>query len=76
MIAFLSQMRFLLEQTAAEKRATILSLALFAVLVFMLFLDSVIKNTIMPKNKNVKLFVIFLFMVTLIAIILLIIYYN
>lgn len=75
MAMLLSVMTFLLEQTAAEKRATILSVTLFAVLVFMLFLDSVIKNKIVPKNVNVRLFIMFLLIVAIIAIILLTIYY-
>ncbi len=75
MAMLLSVLNLLLEQTKAEKEFTIIGVSIFAVIVFMLLLDSVVKNKLVPKNKNVKLFIIFLFIASLIAIILLTIYY-
>ena len=69
MAMLLSVLNLLLEQTKAEKEFTIIGVSIFAVL------DSVVKNKLVPKNKNVKLFIIFLFIASLIAIILLTIYY-
>ena len=65
----------LLAQTEAEKSMTIISVALFAMFMLILLIDSVTKHTIVPKNSNVKLFIIFLLVCALVAIILLTIYY-
>lgn len=72
---FFGALQMILAQTEGEKRMTIISVALFALFVLILLIDSVTKHTIVPKNANVRLFIIFLLICTLLAIILLTIYY-
>ena len=65
----------LLAQTEGEKQMTLISVSLFALFMLILVIDSVTKQTLVPKNSNVKLFIIFLLICALIGIILLTIYY-
>ncbi len=67
MLNLLSSITLFLAQNAYEKKLTILGLALFAGLVFMLILDSIIKQKIVPKNDAVRGFLIFVFIVAVIA---------
>ena len=65
----------LLVQNEREKRMTIFGLALFAIFMLILFLDASIKHTIVPKNTNVKSFILFLLIISFSILILMIIYY-
>ncbi len=62
-----SVMLFFSSQTENEKRLTILGLALFAGLIFYLILDSTIKQKWIPKNGTLRSFLIFVFILTIIA---------
>lgn len=66
----------LLAQNATEKSMTYIGIALFGGFMFFLILDSLIKGKYVPKKKNVRSFLIFLFIASVIAIILMFIYYK
>lgn len=75
MIALLNAANLLLAQTEKERQLTILGVSLFTIFILILFLDANIKNNLVPKNVNVKKFVLFLLIMSVAALILLIIYY-
>ena len=68
-------LNLLLEQTAYEKRLTLIGVAFLAVLFFMLVLDGINKNKLVPKSGSLVKFLIFLFIAAIIAVILLIYFY-
>ena len=53
----------LLAQNAFEKRATIIGITLFGGLIFMLFLDSIIKGKFVPKNSAIRKLLFFIFFI-------------
>lgn len=67
MITFLSALSLILAQNDAEKKITILGLALFAAFMFYLILDSTIKQKFIPKNGALRGFLIFVFIIIIIA---------
>lgn len=68
-------LNLLLEQTGYEKRLTLIGVALLAVFFFMLILDGINKNKLVPKNGSLVKFLVFLFIAAIIAVILLIYFY-
>ena len=67
MIEFLSSLSLLLAQNEAEKNITILGIAFFAAFMFFLILDSTIKQKFVPKNGAIRGFLIFLFILAIVA---------
>ena len=76
MISNLQNICLILAQNEIEKSMTKIGLGFFAVFMLMLIIDSTLKNKYVPKNKSVQYFIIFLFIATLVALILLCIYYK
>lgn len=76
MIQFFSSIFTMLAQNETEKSLTVLGLTLFAGFIFFLILDSIIKNKWVPKKGPVKKFLIFIFILVVIAVGLLIIFYK
>lgn len=76
MLNALCLVSLMLAQNETEKNLTKIGLAFFAVFIFMLILDTVVKHKIMPKSKPLQYFLIFLFVATIIALMLLLIYYK
>ncbi len=76
MLSNLCSICLMLAQNEAEKRMTKIGLAFFAVFIFMLILDTVVKNKIVPKGKPMQYFLIFMFIATIVALVLLLIYYK
>lgn len=72
----LNSLVFLLAQNAEEKSITIVSVALFAAFLFYLIIDASVKGKLAPKKGPVKTFIIYLFIIAIIALILLIIFYK
>lgn len=67
MLNFISSVALLLAQNEAEKSITLIGLAFFAAFMLFLALDSVIKQKFIPKNKTIRGFLIFLFIIAAIA---------
>lgn len=61
---------FILAQTEQEKKITYVGLALLALFLFVLFLDSIAKGKVIPTKGPMKTIVIFMLVVVLLAIIL------
>ncbi len=76
MIANLNSIVYMLAQNQLEKNLTIVGITLFSAFIFFLIVDSLIKGKFVPKKKDFRGFLIFVFILTIIAIILLIIYYK
>ncbi len=76
MISVLNSFLFLLAQNDIEKKLTKVGLAFFAFFILMLIIDSILKNKLVPKSKEMRGFLIFLFIATIIALILILIYYK
>ncbi len=74
MIQTLCQIIFMLAQNESEKTLTIVGLALFGALIFYLVLDSTIKGKFIPKKGPLRNFLIFIFIMVIIAIILICIF--
>lgn len=74
MIETLCQIVYMLAQNESEKSLTIVGLALFGALIFYLILDSTIKGKLIPKKGPLRNFLIFIFIVVVIAVILLCIF--
>ena len=72
----LNSLVLLLAQNAEEKSITIVSVALFAAFMFYLFIDASIKGKWVPKKGPVKKFVVFIFIIAIVALTLLIIFYK
>ena len=51
---------FILAQNALEKNATVLGVTFFGVFIFVLFLDSIIKGKVVPKNPALRNFLFFI----------------
>ena len=67
MINFFNSISLLLAQTEQEKDLTVIGIALVAGFFFFLMLDTIIKNKWTPKSPVVKYFIIFLFIISIIA---------
>ena len=67
---------YMLEQNATEKRFTKLGIALFVGLLVILLIHTTIKDGLLPKSNAVKYFIIFLFIISVVALILLLIFYK
>ena len=67
---------FMLAQNETEKSLTILGVTLFGAMVFFLIVDSLIKGKWIPKKGPVRGFLIFIFILVIIALIFLFIYYK
>lgn len=76
MISDLCSICLLLAQNEIEKNMTKIGLGFFAVFLLVLIIDASVKNKYVPKNKSVQYFIIFLFIATIVALILLLIYYK
>lgn len=76
MISVLNSLIFLLAQNEMEKKLTKIGIAFFAFFILMLIIDATVKNKLVPKSKEMLGFLIFLFIATIIALILLLIYYK
>ncbi len=76
MISQLCSICFMLAQNETEKRMTKIGLAFFALFVLLLIIDTTVKNKITPKSKPVQYFLIFMFIATIVALVLLLIYYK
>ena len=76
MIETLCSLFMLLAQNETEKSLTVLGVTLFGGFIFFLILDSIIKNKWVPKKGPVKKFLIFIFILVVIAVALLIIFYK
>lgn len=76
MIETLCSLFMLLAQNETEKGLTVLGVTLFGGFIFFLILDSIIKNKWVPKKGPVKKFLIFIFILVVIAVALLIIFYK
>lgn len=74
MIETICQTLFLLAQNESEKTLTIVGLALFGAFIFYLILDSTIKGKLVPKKGPLRNFLIFIFIVIIVAIIMLCIF--
>lgn len=74
MLNLLNSLAVLLAQNEAEKRATLIGLVLFGCFMFYLILDSVIKQKFIPKNGALRGFLIFFFVIIVIAILVYIIF--
>lgn len=71
----LNELIRLLAQTEFEKNLTVLGVALIAGFFLILIIDALTKNKFVPKNKSMKGFIIFLFIIAIIVLILLFIFY-
>ena len=76
MISSILNVVFMLAQNGTEKSLTYLGVALFGGFMFFLIVDSLIKGKFVPKKKNVRAFLIVLFVVAVIAMILMFLYYK
>lgn len=76
MLSTLCSVCFMLAQNEIEKRMTKIGLAFFAVFLLLLIIDTTVKNKIVPKGRPMQYFLIFLFIATIIALVLLLIYYK
>lgn len=72
----LSNIGYLLEQTAQEKNLTVLYVSLFVVALGMLALDTVAMGKWSPKSKAVKIFIWIVFCASLVGLILLLVSRN
>ena len=66
----------MLAQNATEVRITKLSVALFVVFMVVLVIHTTVKDGWLPKSPAVRYFVVFLFIVSFIALILLLVLYK
>ena len=76
MLSMLCTQIFMLAQNEEEKGLTVLGLALFAGLMLFLLIDTFAKNKYIPKKSPLRGFIVFLMLISLIAVFLLIIYYK
>ncbi len=76
MLQTLCSLVFMLAQNETEKSLTILGLTLFGGFMFFLILDSLIKGKWVPKKGPARGFLIFIFIMVVIALIFLFIYYK
>lgn len=76
MINSLGSLVYMLAQNAAERRLTIIGVALFGAFILFLIMDSLAKGKYIPKKGPIRGFLIFLFIVIIVIFILLIIYYK
>ena len=76
MLQTLCSLVFMLAQNETEKSLTILGLTLFGGFMFFLILDSIIKGKWIPKKGPIRGFLIFIFIMVIIALIFLFIYYK
>jgi len=67
MISFAYTLSLTLSQTLTERRITILGLAFFAAFMFFLIIDSALKQKLVPKSPVVRGFLIFLFLLAIVA---------
>lgn len=74
MLNKLSSIIYMLAQNATEKRMTKLGVALFVGFLVILLIHTTIKDGWLPKSKSVTYFVIFLFIISVVALILLLIF--
>ena len=74
MLDFLCSISLMLAQNEIEKKITIFGLICFAGFMFYLCLDSVLKQKFVPKNGVIRGFLIFLFVLAIIAFIVYIIF--
>ena len=65
-----------LAQNSDERSLTLLGVALFAVLMLFLIIDSLAKNKYIPKKGPIRGFLVFLLIMAVIVINLLIIFYK
>ena len=72
----LCSMIFMLAQNEKEKSLTVLGLTLFGGFIFILILDSIVKNNWVPKSDILRRFLIFIFVLVIIAVSMLIIFYK
>lgn len=75
MISQICKVCLLLAQNAREKNMTVIGIAFFAGFIFYLIVDSLIKGKLVPKKGPIRNFLIVVFILTIIALILLFIYY-
>ena len=76
MISKICSSIYVLAQNATEKMLTKVGLAFFAFFLLILIIDATVKNKWVPKSKQMLAFIVFLFIATIIALILLLIYYK
>ena len=76
MLNRLSTIIYMLAQNATEKRFTKLGVALFVGLLVILIIHSTVKDGWLPKSSGLRYFIIFLFIISVIALILLLIFYK
>ena len=67
MFQFLKSISLMLVQTEKEKMFTVVGLAVFIDFLFFLILDSTIKQKYIPKNPAIRGFLIFLMILSIIA---------
>lgn len=67
MFNLLNAITLLLAQTEQEKEITVIGITLLIGFFFFLILDSVIKNKYTPKSPVVRYFMIFLMIISIIA---------
>ena len=67
MINFLCSLSLLLAQNETEKTITTIGIACFAFFIFFLIIDSVVKQKFIPKDGPIRGFLIFLFLLAIIA---------
>ena len=67
MLSFLTSLSLLLAQNEMEKKITLIGIAFFAAFMFFLALDSTIKQKFVPKNGVIRGFLIFLFILAIVA---------
>lgn len=72
----LGVMNFLLEQNAAEKRLTTISVIILVILFLYMVMDMIAKANFVPKNPVLRAVIIILFILTLGTLILIKIYYK
>lgn len=57
----------ILAQNNTEKTVTTIGIAMFAAFMFFLIVDSIVKQKLVPKDSAVRGFLIFLFIIAIIA---------
>lgn len=67
MFDFLCSLSLMLAQNELEKKLTIFGIACFAGFMFYLILDSTIKQKFIPKAGPIRGFLIFLFLLAIVA---------
>ena len=67
MIEILNSISIMLAQNEAEKTITAIGIAFFAAFIFYLILDSTIKQKFIPKNPAIRGFLIFVFILAVVA---------